>query len=160
MFYKGWVVIPRSSNQISELLREYHDSPVGGHSGDLKTYLRMAADWFWPGMRKDVTTYVRQCSICQQHKSSTQSPAGILQPQPLPAQVWEDITMDFIEGLPLPKGYDTILVVVDRLSKFAHFLRLKHPFTAPKVAALFMTEVVRFYMGFQPPLFLTEIEYS
>lgn len=145
LIYKNRVVIPHTSALILELMREYHDSPVDGHSGDLKTYLRLETDWWWQGMRKAVAVYVQECAVCQQNKNSTQSPPGLLQPLPLPSQVWEDVTMDFIEGLPLSKGFDTILVVVDRLTKYAHFLRLKHTFSAPKVAALLISEVVHLH---------------
>lgn len=127
------------------LLQEYHDSVSGGHAGELKTYLRLAGDWFWAGMRKDVTSYVQQCNICQQQKVSQRTPAGLLQPLPIPAQIWSDISMDFVEGLPMSHGVNTVLVVVDRLTKYAHFIGLKHPFDAFKVAAIFIKEVVRLH---------------
>lgn len=145
LLYKNRLVIPRTSFFIPALLKLYHDSPVGGHAGEVKTYLRLAADWFWMGMRKDVTLYVQHCDICQQQKFSQQVPAGLLQPLPLPTKVWEDISLDFIEGLPVSHGMDTILVVVDRLSKYGHFLALKHPFTALTVATLFVKEIVRLH---------------
>ena len=69
--------------------------------------------------------------------------AGLLQPIPVPAKVWDEITMDFIEGPPKSEGYDTILVVVNRLSKYAHFLGLKHPFIAIRVASIFAKEVIQ-----------------
>lgn len=119
------------------LLKEYHDSPLGGHAGELKTYLRLATEWYWVGMRKDISTYIRACTICQKQKALNTNPAGLLQPLPIPAQVWDEITMDFIEGLPRSQGMDTVLVVVDRLTKYAHFVALRHPFTASSVAALF-----------------------
>ena len=76
--YKGRYVLARSSSFIPVLLREYHDSPLGGHAGESKTYLQLASEWFWEGMRRQVTNYVRDCSVCQKVKASTQSPARLL----------------------------------------------------------------------------------
>lgn len=145
LLYKGRYAIPRDSTFIPTLLQAYHSSPIGGHTGDVKTYMRLAVEWFWVGMRKDVTAYVQKCEVCQQNKVSQQSPVGLLQPLPLPIQVWEDVSMDFIEGLSVSHGVDTILVVVDRLSKYAHFVTLKHPFSALQVASVFIKEIVRLH---------------
>lgn len=70
---------------------------------------------------------------------------GLLQPLPMPEGVWRDLSMDFIEGLPKPDGYNIILVVVDRLTKFAHFVALKHPYTAAIVAKVFLDNVVKLH---------------
>jgi hypothetical protein len=73
-------------------------------------------------MKLDVENFVKQCQVCQQAKGERKHLVGLLQPSPLPLGVWQDITMAFIEKLQKSEGYDTILVVVDRFSKYAHFL--------------------------------------
>ncbi|KAL0541182.1 hypothetical protein IC582_021221 [Cucumis melo] len=93
-------------------------------------------------MKNDIRVYVDQCPICQQNKTQALSPAGLLQPLPIPNRLWEDISMDFIEGLPRSRMYDSILVVVDRLSKYAHFVALRHPFSTKTVAMEFTKEIV------------------
>ncbi|KAK9749516.1 hypothetical protein RND81_02G131100 [Saponaria officinalis] len=118
--------------KISVLL---HDSHMGRHSGVQATIKKIKSLFYWKHMRKDVRNYLRQCGACQRCKPILQHPAGLLQPLPIPEAIWVDISMDFI-GLPKSHGKDTVLVVVDRLSKYAHFLLLSHPFTATSVAQL------------------------
>ena len=98
-------------------------------------------------MRCDVKRYVDSCDVFQCVKYSTAPASGLLQPLPVPSHVWEDLTMDFIVGLPLAKGLSAILVVVDRLSKYAHFGALPSQFTAEHAAALF-SEIVLTLHGF------------
>ena len=76
---------------------------------------------------------------------STSKPAGLLQPLPVPDKPWFDISMDFIEGLPKSHGFEVIFVAVGRLTKFVHFIPLSHPYTAAKVAAVFMKNVFKLH---------------
>ncbi|KAA0055700.1 Ty3/gypsy retrotransposon protein [Cucumis melo var. makuwa] len=143
--FKGRLVIPNKSTLIPTILHTYHDSVFGGHSGFLRTYKRLTGEIYWKGMKKDIMRYCEECAICQRNKSSALSPAGLLMPLEIPDAIWSDISMDFIEGLPKSKGWDVIFVVVDRLSKYGHFLLLKHPFSAKMVAETFVKEVVRLH---------------
>lgn len=143
--FKGRLVLNRNSEWIPKLFHEFHGSAMGGHSGVQKTYQRMARELFWTGMKGDIARMVAQCDVCQRQKYSTLAPSGLLQPLELPNKVWSEVTMDFIGGLPKSEGFSVIFVVVDRLSKYAHFVPLKHPYTALTVAGVFLREVVRLH---------------
>jgi hypothetical protein len=99
----------------------------------------------WRGQKLAVEEFVSQCSICQQAKHTHTHPAGLLQPLPVPAGAWRDITMDFIEGLQLSEGANVILVVVDRFTKYAHFVPLKHPYSAPVVPRVFVDSIIKLH---------------
>lgn len=127
------------------ILQALHASPVGGHSGIHATYMRIKRLFAWPGLKKQVQEYVNQCSICQQAKPEHVKYPGLLQPLPVPEYAWQIVSLDFIEGLPSSKQYDCILVVVDKFSKYAHFIALAHPFTAMKVALLYMDNIYKLH---------------
>jgi hypothetical protein len=113
--------IGQNSALRTKVISAFHDSVVGGHSGITTTYQRVKRMLWWQGLKTDVESFVKQCSVCQQAKSEKQLPTGLLQPLHVPTGAYKDITIDFIEKLPNSEGYDTILVVVDRFSKYAHF---------------------------------------
>jgi hypothetical protein len=113
--------------------------------------LRLASHFWWSSMSKDIRLFVSHCLICQQAKSATTALAGLLQPLPIPSQIWEDVSMDFITGLPPSNGFTVIMVVVDRLSKYSHFVPLKSDFTSAKVAEAFLHHVVKLH-GFPKSL--------
>ncbi|PNY17392.1 Ty3/gypsy retrotransposon protein [Trifolium pratense] len=145
LFFKGKLFIPSNSPLKVTLLEEFHSSTIGGHSGIHRTFGRLQENVFWHGMRNDVTQFVKSCAICQQTKPPTHSPYGLLQPLPIPDKVWEDISLDFVVGLPSFQTHTVVLVVVDRLSKAAHFGLLPTHFTAAKVADLFAKMVCKLH---------------
>ncbi|GJS75037.1 putative mitochondrial protein [Tanacetum coccineum] len=145
LLYQGRLVLPRSSPWIPELFNVFHNSVVGGHSGVLNTFKRMASELYWIGMKKDIEKLVADCVICQRQKYSTMAPGGLLQPLELPTKIWTEVSMDFIDGLPKSDGYTVIMVVVDWLSKYDHFIPMRHPYTAITVATTFLREVIRLH---------------
>ena len=108
-----------------------------GHFGVKKTEDVLATHFFWPKMRRDVERFVARCTTCQKAKSRL-NPHGLYMPLPVPSVPWEDISMDFVLGLPrTKKGRDSIFVVVDRFSKMAHFIPCHKSDDAANVADLF-----------------------
>lgn len=142
---RGKILVPSDPRIRRALLHEFHATAMGGHSGVLRTYRRIAQAFSWEGLRKDVTKYVHECDVCQRNKYDTRTPAGLLQPLSVPEKVWSDVSMDFIDGLPTSTGHDSIMVVVDRLTKYAHFIALSHPYTAKVVAEAFVRGIVRLH---------------
>lgn len=144
--YQEKIYIPNLSPLKESLMREFHNSVEGGHGGTQKTFLSLNANFYWTNMRRDVKAYIKQCAVCQQVKAINVNPYGLLQPLDIPKNIWEDISMDFITHLPTSQGYTCILVVVDRLSKAAHFGLLPTNYTASKVAFL-LWEIVTKHHG-------------
>ncbi|GJP67057.1 hypothetical protein CLOP_g23929, partial [Closterium sp. NIES-67] len=125
------------------LIQEAHDSNLSGHYGIDKTAKLLSRNYYWPDLPTDVQQYVTSCATCQRMKSSRLRRAGLLQPLEPPSRPWQQVTMDFVTGLPAgPNGNDAILVVVDRLSKMAHFAVCKTTITAKQTAKLFLTNIV------------------
>ncbi|KAL4290180.1 hypothetical protein GQ457_14G026510 [Hibiscus cannabinus] len=145
VLHRGRIVVPNEIALRSLLLREYHESVSGGHAGMLRTFHRLSANFFWENMRREVRKYVRECQVCQRMKSDSLSPAGFLQPLPIPEQVFEDISLDFITGLPRSNGKEAILVVVDRLTQYGHFFALPRHFDSAYIAKVMVQGVVKLH---------------
>jgi hypothetical protein len=96
-------------------------------------------------MKKDIRNFVAKCDVCQCNKGETVKSSGTLQPLPIPPAIWKDISMDFITKLSKLGNKSIIMVVVDRLSKYAHFFSLQHPFTTSTMAQIFMDQVFKLH---------------
>lgn len=143
LFFKGnAVVVPDVHDLRRAIIRELHCSPYVGHFGAHRSQQLIARYFFWPKMDAQIVEYVKGCELCQRNKGATGKKAGLLIPLPVPEHIWEDISMDFVGPLPkTERGFDTILNVVDRLSKMAHFLPCKSDITATEVAELFAERI-------------------
>jgi hypothetical protein len=142
ILYDSRLYIPPSSPLLPEIVAAIHDD---GHEGVQRTLHRLRRDFHFPNMRRCVQDFVRECSTCQRYKSEHLHPAGLLLPLPIPTAVWADIGLDFVEALPKVNGKSVILSVVDRFSKYCHFIPLAHPYTAESVAQAFFTDIVRLH---------------
>jgi hypothetical protein len=129
----------------NHILQALHSSGIGGHSGIQATYHRVKALFAWPKMKASIVAYVQACQICQQAKAEHVKSPGLLQPLPVPSKPWAIVSLDFIEGLPKSQSYDSILVVVDKFSKYAHFIPLAHPYTALTIAQLYFNHIYKLH---------------
>lgn len=109
LYFRQRLYISPHSQLLPRLLEEAHYTPMAGHAGVKGTLVCLAAVYFRPKIWQNADRYVASCVVYQQAKYSTQPPAGLLQPLPPPAQVWEALTMDFITGLPLSRNYSVIM---------------------------------------------------
>jgi hypothetical protein len=140
--YEGRLYVPPTSPLQQKLLAAVHED---GHEGVQRTLHRLRGDFHFPDMHRVVQNFVRACATCQRYKSEHLHPAGLLLPLPIPAAVWADIGIDFVEALPRVRGKSVILTVVDRFSKYCHFIPLAHPYSAESVAQAFFTDIVRLH---------------
>jgi hypothetical protein len=123
-----------------------HNVPYVGHPRYQKTVAVVKSHYFWPGMKKDIAEYIARCMECQKVKAEHRHPAGLLQPLHIPEWKWEVVMMDFIMGLPRTgKHHDLIMVVVDKLTKSAHFIPLKTTHKVADVVDIFMKEVAQLH---------------
>jgi hypothetical protein len=113
---KGKIYVPQSLELHQEITRMYHESPATGHPGRWKTYELLTQEYWWPGMSIFVKDFVDGCAQCQTTKTLPKTRVP-LQPNDIPANFWQTVTMDFITDLPLSNNYDSLLVTVDHFSK-------------------------------------------
>ncbi|WVZ54124.1 LOW QUALITY PROTEIN: hypothetical protein U9M48_004977 [Paspalum notatum var. saurae] len=137
------ICVPNIKSIRDLILKEAHETAYSIHPGSEKMYQDLKQKFWWYGMKREVAEYVALCDVCQRVKAEHQKPAGLLQPLKIPEWKWEEIGMDFIVGLPRTQsGFDSIWVVVDRLTKVAHFIPVKTTYSGAKLAKLYMSRIV------------------
>jgi hypothetical protein len=146
IWFKNMICVPEIDSLRETILKEAHDSAYSIHPGSTKMYQDLKQKYWWYGLKRDVASHVAVCDVCQRVKAEHQRPARLLHPLKVPEWKWEEISMDFIVGLPHTSvGYDSIWVIVDRLIKVAHFFPMRTNYTGAKLAELYMALIV-FYM--------------
>ncbi|GJV23303.1 putative reverse transcriptase domain-containing protein, partial [Tanacetum coccineum] len=142
-YFDKRIWLPRYGGLRNLIMHESHKSKYSIHPGSDKMYQDLKQLYWWPNMKADIATYVSKCLTCAKVKAEHQKPSGLLQQPEIPVWKWERITMDFIVGLPrTPSGYDSIWVIVDRLTKSAHFLPVKTTDSMEKLTQLYLKEIV------------------
>ena len=145
LLYRGCLWVPNYEPLRLHLMQQHHDSPTAGHPGRSKTLEYLSRTYTWPQMRTDVERYIRNCHTCQRSKPTRHAPFGILRPLPIPERPWQDISMDFVTGLPWSNGCDAIWVVVDRLTKERHLIACRTDIDAKELSSLFITHIFRLH---------------
>jgi len=141
MYKEGKVYVLKDEKLRAEIIRLHHNMPIGGHGGQWKTVELVTRNFWWPGITKEMKRYVEGCDACQQNKNRTEQPAGKLMPNSILERPWTHISADFITKLLLAQGYDSILVIVDQLTKMVHFVPTTKKTSAERLARLFRDNV-------------------
>ena len=147
MIVKGQrMCVPEYGELKREIMEEAHSSAYAMHPGSTKMYKTLKEHYWWNGMKKEIASFVSRCLTCQQVKAEHQKPAGKIQLLPIPVWKWEKITMNFVISLlRTQRQHDAIWVIVDRLTKSAHFLPINVEDSLEKLAQLYVDEIVRLH---------------
>jgi hypothetical protein len=143
LWFENRLVVPKDRHLRRKILDEAHQSKFAIHPGSTKMYQDLKQNLWWTRMKREIAKYVAECDICQRIKASHLKVAGPLQPLPIPSWKWEDVSMDFVTGLPpTSQHHDSVWVIVDRLTKTAHFIPVHTTYKAKKYAELYLDRVV------------------
>ena len=146
LLFRNRLCVPSDSDLKQEILEEAHCSAYAMHPGSTEMYRTIRENYWWPNMKREMADYVSRCLTCQQVKASRQRPSGLLHPLPIPVWKWDHITMDFVYDLPRTRnGHDGVWVIVDRLTKSAHFLPVWKNYKLERLAKLYVNEIVRLH---------------
>jgi len=141
LYFQGKIYVPDTSDLRRRIVVLSHDSRLAGHSGRWKTLELASQNYWWPQMSRYVGRYVSTCDMCLWTKSFRCPPTGELHPLPIPSAPWDTISMDFIVELPQSAGHDSIMVIVDSITKRAHFVSTVTTISAAGAAHLFLNHV-------------------
>ncbi|GJT52693.1 reverse transcriptase [Tanacetum coccineum] len=143
---KDKIVVGNVVQLRNNIIKYYHSDATCAHSGTTVTVHRLKSLFYWKGKHKMVKQFIRECDTCQRQKPDIAAYLGYLQTLPIPNKTWSSISMDFIKGLPSSQDKTVVMVIVDRLSKYAHFMALQHPFTASTIAQVFLDNVYKLHV--------------
>jgi len=141
LLFKGALYVLDHQDVCLDVLRSHHDHRLACHPGISKTISGIRRQFYWPRLVRFVTDYIHSCTTCHRAKSIHHKPFGPYRFLPIADRPWDSISMDFIEGLPLSDGHDTVLVIVCRLTKMALFIPMFWDVDAEDLAIIFLVHV-------------------
>jgi hypothetical protein len=143
LWFKDRLVVPNKEALKRKILNEAHTSRYSIHLGSTKMYHDLRQQFWWTRMKRETTRYVSEYDTCRKVKADYMKPGGLLQPLSIPDWKWDDISMDFILGLPLTaRKFDSIWVIMDRLTKSAHFIHVHTKYRVEKYAEIYIAHVL------------------
>jgi hypothetical protein len=143
LWFEDRLVVPKNRDLKKRILDEAHLSKFSMHLGSTNMYHDLKPLYWWTRMKREIAQYVSECDTCQRIKASQLKSASALQPVSIPSWKWDDISMNFIVGLPnTSRHHDSIWVIVDRLTKVAHFLLVHTTDKAHKYVELYLDQIV------------------
>jgi hypothetical protein len=143
LWYNGRICVPAINDLKQLIMKEAHDTPYSIHPGGTKMYQDLKETFWWNGMKHDIAFFIARCDVCQCIKAEHQRPAGLLQPLKISVWKWEEVGMDFITGLPRStRGHNSIWVIVDQLTKVAHFIPVKTNFNGRRLAEIYISRII------------------
>ena len=162
MYVYGLLCVPNNESLYPTILHVHHHNPAAGHPSRAATYELVSRNYWWPGMRKTIARYLNNCDTCARIKPSRHALYGLLKPLQVPVVRWSSVSMDFITGLPESKppgsktsgisnsssntrGFNAILVVVDWLTKMAHYIPTREDTNSEQVARLYFDNIFRLH---------------
>ncbi|KAI3801330.1 hypothetical protein L1987_29434 [Smallanthus sonchifolius] len=148
LYFMNRVWVPNRSDLRSSIMHEAHKSRYSVHPGTDKMYRDLRSIYWWPGMKKEIELYVSKCNTCARVKAEHQRPSDLLVQPEIPVWKWESIAMDFITKLPLTSSrHDSVWVIIDRLTKSAHFIPIRESYPVARLAQIYIAEIVSPWRG-------------
>jgi len=146
LWFDNRIEVPKDYQLRRKILDETHLSKFSIHPSSTKMYQDLRKNYWWTRMKREIAKYVSECDVCQRIKASHLKVAGTLQPLPIPSWKWEDISMDFIVGLPnTSQKHDSIWVFIDRLTKTAHFIPVHTSYSIKKYVEIYLDQIIRLH---------------
>jgi hypothetical protein len=141
LMFHSKIYVPKDREMRCRIVKQHHDTRIARHAGHLKTLKLISRNYWWPQMSCYISIYIKHCDLCNRTKAQCQQPIGELHPLETPEAPWDTISINFIVKLPESHGYNTIMCVVNTLTKCVHFILMHTTINAEGTALLFFKEV-------------------